>query len=286
METPDWLLPNSEVNSFLLDPNVPNESDLVKLRQGNPTYYQKAWHGSGDFNSHTPRGVRLIDFCVDADFPDISTHAPREECDDHRSIPMPRVNYFNSRTLRRVRPRNRSHIGALTMISTHVPREGCDSLGQGFTQVTNQFQLTHPAWGATSRRYASPVSSPVFQLTHPARGATPGTHGGRGMADYFNSRTPRGMRRSCRRCSSRMPEISTHAPREGCDCAVKRCCIYRMYQSFFREPGNGPSLYRASARFFCLCASASRYRISVSLGSQTVLVPRWRTLLRYLFPRL
>ena len=34
-------------------------------------------------------------------------------------------------------------------VSIHAPRVGCDKLAVGVKPLKNQFQFTHPAWGAT-----------------------------------------------------------------------------------------------------------------------------------------
>ena len=82
----------------------------------------------------------------------------------------------------------------LSDVSIHAPREGCDDrLGMVF------------------------VIALPFQFTHPGRGAT--SVGSRRITPYsgFNSRTPGGVRRHPRSALWLPPDVSIHAPREGCD---------------------------------------------------------------------
>ena len=101
--------------------------------------------------------------------------------------------YFNPRTPRGVRLRDSESCEKPLDISIHAPREGCDTglscclSGHGyFNPRTPRGVRLPPVRGinGTSR----------FQSTHPARGAT-----------------------RCRECKYYKPEISIHAPREGCD---------------------------------------------------------------------
>ena len=56
-------------------------------------------------------------------------------------------------------------------ISIHAPRVGCDLGGGSISKMLEQFQSTHPVWGATELRPASALR--IF---------------------YFNPRTPCGVR--------------------------------------------------------------------------------------------
>ena len=79
------------------------------------------------FNPRTPRGVRLLPWCVTARRSSISIHAPREGCDTGR---WARFGYF--------------------AISIHAPREGCDDDSLEEDIPSEEFQSTHPARGATA----------------------------------------------------------------------------------------------------------------------------------------
>ena len=79
--------------------------------------------------------------------------------------------YFNPRTHRGVRPV--VLIGRTTrdIISIHAPIVGCDRIDNHYTDVCDEFQSTHPSWGATEE-IGIPVLTPSFQSTHPSWGAT------------------------------------------------------------------------------------------------------------------
>ena len=82
---------------------------------------------TGDFNSHTPHGVRL----------ESATDEQRNNLD------------FNSHTphgVRLVYGRNTFH---QRQISTHTPHTGCDRDGAFHCLTLDGFQLTHPTRGAT-----------------------------------------------------------------------------------------------------------------------------------------
>ena len=127
---------------------------------------------------------------------EVSIHAPREGC-DMRSPPVPtRSLCFNPRTPRGVR-RTVSTL-VIQLPSSFNPRtpRGVRHTISTVKEVTNMFQSTHPARGATSgilptsipsshfnprtprgvrQRYGYDVQAMTqFQSTHPARGATYG----------------------------------------------------------------------------------------------------------------
>ena len=166
------------------------------------------------FNPRTPCGVRRADNWADAGRRCISIHAPRVGCDCSAA-------------------RDSAHSG----ISIHAPRVGCDSKPFGdslvkknfnprtpcgvrlqlfhIVQSCEEFQSTHPVWGATSA-VGRKQNSTSFQSTHPVWGATLvfrqvriivciSIHAPRVGCDfpihlptsaskYFNPRTPCGVR--------------------------------------------------------------------------------------------
>ena len=147
------------------------------------------------FNSRTPRGVR-------------------HRLSARRTLPK----RFNSRTPRGVRHRQQKTPGKRLGVSIHAPRVGCDKRNGVVTLDKDLFQFTHPAWGATFVGYSRLDKIEPFQFTHPAWGATVGgflqaeylavsIHAPRvgcdpraerpsETAESFNSRTPRGVRRT------------------------------------------------------------------------------------------
>ena len=167
------------------------------------------------FNPRTPRGVRQVADGPPGDCVIISIHAPREGCDKAPLAGGTKERNFNPRTPRGVRlfgvltknrsldfnprtPRGVRRAGVAGGGHQHpnfnprTPR-GVRRSGCGTSQCPPRFQSTHPARGATT---GMPWRSSMerFQSTHPARGATGSS--------------------SQRR---RTPDISIHAPREGCD---------------------------------------------------------------------
>ena len=107
----------------------------------------------------------------------ISIHAPRVGCDGLES--------------RRLSPP--------IPISIHAPRVGCDLHSQVVKAINEQFQSTHPVWGATKSTCRHLFLSP-----------------------YFNPRTPCGVRRSSMLADMGSGKISIHAPRVGCDIGSTR----------------------------------------------------------------
>ena len=170
----------------------------------------------GSFNSRTPGGVRLNHLilrlsseCFNSRTPggvrrgaagdrrravQVSIHAPREGCDGEPQAAVHR----------------RSNV------SIHAPREGCDSSTLAYICVVDRFQFTHPGRGATSS-IGSVSPDAQFQFTHPGRGATERTARHTRLPLSFNSRTPGGVRRRGARPDPALPQVSIHAPREGCD---------------------------------------------------------------------
>ena len=84
-----------------------------------------------------------------------------------------------------------------------------------FRLLAYQFQFTHPGRGATKLSDDRVKRKKLFQFTHPGRGATVQVE-----------------------LEERVSPVSIHAPREGCDFAVRLCLpISAMFQ--FTHPGRG-----------------------------------------------
>ena len=145
------------------------------------------------FNPRTPCGVRLRLKRECQEKFEISIHAPRVGCDGaHPFINIFQRN-FNPRTPCGVRPSCASKRLRYTSISIHAPRVGCDGSDGRIALYVDEFQSTHPVWGATATN-ATITAGIQFQSTHPVWGAT-----------------------RMRRSSQTMTSISIHAPRVGCD---------------------------------------------------------------------
>ncbi len=81
---------------------------------------------SQDFNSHAPRGARLVEWCLIGSIGKISTHTPREGRDLRLRDTKLSIHQISTHTPREGRDRGFSRGILLTMISTHTPREGRD----------------------------------------------------------------------------------------------------------------------------------------------------------------
>ena len=165
------------------------------------------------FNPRTPRGVRLLPWCVTARRSSISIHAPREGCDTGR---WARFGYFaiSIHAPREGCDWSTLHTSQSGVISIHAPREGCDDLRSGFFGLnTEQFQSTHPARGATSTtlqafcKASISIHAPregcdsVILLSIPS------------VSTYFNPRTPRGVRLGCFNQIQPMSDFNPRTPR-------------------------------------------------------------------------
>ncbi len=145
----------------------------------------------------------------------ISTHAPLTGCDS-----IPGWHMFSGRNFN---PRTPHGVRHYTLRITYTAKV---------------FQPTHPSRGAT-RRSCAPAICRKFQPTHPSRGATRDKEGktipyqisthapltgcdstrpaGNGWRNYFNPRTPHGVRPGHVWTRTEYGDISTHAPLTGCD---------------------------------------------------------------------
>ena len=86
-----------------------------------------------------------------------------------------------------------------------------------FTSYIDQFQSTHPMRGATVIFKRLQTAPSLFQSTHPMRGATVRMIISSLDNQYFNPRTPCGVRLLCPVFNQYVRLISIHAPHAGCD---------------------------------------------------------------------
>ena len=121
-------------------------------------------------------------------------------------------------------------------ISIHAPREGCDRLY--LMALFGTYNNFNPRTPRGVRRPAAwfKIGTGPFQSTHPARGATCKLGGGRKMT----------------------PNISIHAPREGCD--GQRVCIWGYPKDFNPRTPRGvrPSASRPAIIPFSISIHAPR----------------------------
>ena len=171
----------------------------------------------------------------------ISIHAPREGCDSLFPEKQPPAEYKFQSTHPARGATKCGHVFLLSLVyfNPRTPRGVRHPVPLCLHLHRLEFQSTHPARGATAGRPRSaaraaisihapregcdaerdggPHAAHEFQSTHPARGATrllprPGAR-----QDYFNPRTPRGVRLLVAVVGPGRLNISIHAPREGCD---------------------------------------------------------------------
>ena len=172
------------------------------------------------FNSRTLGRVRRVPLRVVSSPGDVSIHAPWEGCD--------------------------SGVGRYTptsLVSIHAPWEGCDSILICSCWSPIEFQFTHPGKGATVCTHLGLVICRVsihapwegcdtdavtdcptargFQFTHPGKGATRGGRRSSLFVRSFNSRTLGRVRQLQGSRSCDHPQVSIHAPWEGCDRAYQ-----------------------------------------------------------------
>ena len=123
------------------------------------------------FNPRTPCGVRLRSGNTVRAHASISIHAPRAGCDVSSTEGVPNRWRFQSTHPVRGATQLADELGCDLVISIHAPRAGCDAYLEPTTAVTTQFQSTHPVRGATQ-------TALVFMY----------------LENYFNPRTPCGVR--------------------------------------------------------------------------------------------
>ena len=128
-----------------------------------------------------------------------------------------RLNDFNPRTPRGVRPQSKIPPLIRLGISIHAPREGCDIFGSIQTKAKFPISIHAPREGCDVS------DSCVFNIIvnfnpRTPRGVRPKINSVYGLKlDNFNPRTPRGVRPHNPVYPVFFDFISIHAPREGCD---------------------------------------------------------------------
>ncbi len=168
----------------------------------------------------------------------ISIHAPREGCDVITKFRRSLERDFNPRTPRGVRREVLDNGVVVHGNSNPRTPRGVRPRRKGLHWITDRFQSTHPARGATvggqidvhlllisihapregcdwvkARRAAYFTE---FQSTHPARGATSWAELDAEAQEFQSTHPARGATLH-RRYPRHVKEISIHAPREGCD---------------------------------------------------------------------
>ena len=202
------------------------------------------------FNPRTPRGVRpgldcpkVINYRFQSTHPargatgqqedyhldqQVSIHAPREGCDvSVKAVGLPALVFQSTHPARGATYPPVWMPIIRCSFNPRTPR-GVRPLKRGIDLKWGKFQSTHPARGATVSWVCGGYGWTEFQSTHPARGAT-ACPSKIGRPDCgFNPRTPRGVRLAAFVLIDRPPDVSIHAPREGCDltallCGTRKC---------------------------------------------------------------
>ena len=170
------------------------------------------------FNSRTPCGVRPLSAEFVLERLEVSIHAPRVGCDTYRLVVKPTSSRFNSRTPCGVRLSSSMTYAQIHNVSIHAPRVGCDKDVTEMQTQSNEFQFTHPVWGATTNKTMQTIIITGFNSRTPCgvrhHISTEGSE-----ACSFNSRTPCGVRRLLDWAQKDRQRVSIHAPRVGCDLA-------------------------------------------------------------------
>ena len=106
--------------------------------------------------------------------------------------------------------------GARKGISIHAPRVGCDGIELVEMALPTDFNPRTPC-GVRPGRTWSKSRLEEFQSTHPVWGATDHARHHRHRPGDFNPRTPCGVRPGASYFDFLTKRISIHAPRVGCD---------------------------------------------------------------------
>ena len=180
-----------------------------------------------NFNPRTPCGVRLVGLSFVLPNIVISIHAPRVGCDlrwfpipddDNISIHAPRVGCDDVPVALWVDHR----------ISIHAPRVGCDHGRHSPIQLADEFQSTHPVWGATWYEPQPPGWWKNFNPRTPCGVRLCITTPPQIKPVDFNPRTPCGVRPAIIPWTRPAKNISIHAPRVGCDVQLERTERFAM----------------------------------------------------------
>ena len=206
-------------------------------RAGCDSIARRSLTRSGEFQSTHP--VRGATEFVKQHFAkgQISIHAPRAGCDRATQGGFPCRRNFNPRTPCGVRPSSAVSDGCSCYFNPRTPCGVRPTIPVCFCKRA-LFQSTHPVRGATENKVII-IDESQFQSTHPVRGATLtiisilptlqiSIHAPRAGCDleyrkrgfyndYFNPRTPCGVRRLGWGGVRMDAIISIHAPRAGCD---------------------------------------------------------------------
>ncbi len=107
-------------------------------------------------------------------------------------------------------------------ISIHAPHAGCDYLASSIQTPTHVFQSTHPMRGATSIFIGPFFSTQYFNPRTPCGVRPPRASRSYNFWSYFNPRTPCGVRPHDVDDAGNRVIISIHAPHAGCDLSPRR----------------------------------------------------------------
>ena len=159
-----------------------------------------------DFNPRTPCGVRQGSALQT--LPPGSNFNPRTPCGVRQPFIAPRLHQYQ--------------------ISIHAPRVGCDHGRHSPIQLADEFQSTHPVWGATWYEPQPPGWWKNFNPRTPCGVRLCITTPPQIKPVDFNPRTPCGVRPAIIPWTRPAKNISIHAPRVGCDVQLERTERFAM----------------------------------------------------------
>ena len=172
-----------------------------------------------DFNPRSPHGERPSARACGGRPRKISTHAPRTGSDLRFKCKRGTHSDFNPRSPHGERHMSVANLNAFALISTHAPRTGSDLTLSRFTISTFLISTHAPRTGSDKRGERCIRITQRFQPTLPARGATRSIEDESGDA-VISTHAPRtGSDLTLSRFTISTFLISTHAPRTGSDLA-------------------------------------------------------------------
>ena len=190
-------------------------------------------HTQQSFNSRPPCGVRHAIHPHYYKSRIVSIHAPHVGCDWTGRMVVNGLRSFNSRTPVGCDVRFVTLIMIVMGFNSRTP-VGCDPIVLPPPPAKQEFQFTHPMWGATLSVCNLKSSSPSFNSRPPC-----GVRHTRSCPSLlprrFNSRTPCGVRPSRGVALRSLITVSIHAPHVGCDYVPYRLLIPN-YEFQFTHP--------------------------------------------------
>ena len=192
-------------------PGISIHAPLAGCDDGSCVNYQTVTH----FNPRTPGGVRRRRMRIAEIIPDFNPPTPGGVRRYTHAI-VGDVRNFNPRTPGGVRQEPVAEEEVAQMISIHAPLAGCDLLWTVSPFTTLAFQSTHPWRGATSSVVRIVEVTQYFNPRTPG-GVRPWDSGYYALIPEFQSTRPRRSATASRLLPHLQYHTSIHAPLPGCD---------------------------------------------------------------------